>query len=129
MQNCYTNLENIIFFRTAPLWGKESTFLFYRFFLANWRFGVANDDANTCPEDEYDCDDATCIDNNLICNNVRFVLTAVPTTFLFIFFLTKAYIYFLFDKPIIECLFVCVWVSFDLSCTVETFLIEKFSIR
>jgi len=32
---------------------------------------LANDELVTCPENEYDCDDATCISEDLICNNVR----------------------------------------------------------
>lgn len=29
------------------------------------------DEQDTCPEEEYDCDDATCISDDLVCNNVR----------------------------------------------------------
>ena len=33
---------------------------------------LATDDLDACPNGEYDCDDATCISDDLICNSVRY---------------------------------------------------------
>ena len=35
---------------------------------------LATDDLDACPNGEYDCDDATCISDDLICNSVRYVV-------------------------------------------------------
>ena len=43
---------------------------FVAVFTALRKIGT-NEEETVCPEGEYDCDDATCINNELVCNGVR----------------------------------------------------------
>ena len=70
-------------FQHSPVFYRSCTFL-SRFFADRRGIGSefsavftalrltgATEDVQECPEDEYDCDDATCIARDLVCNGVR----------------------------------------------------------
>jgi len=68
----------------AEPWTSESDVLYLRYFADGRGIGStfeavfttlrkigADEEFQECPEGEYDCDDATCINSNLVCNGVK----------------------------------------------------------